>query len=444
MHKLDRMHRIKILSKTLMAAGIFTASLNLYAENLPLTLAFTETLSRDSNLYRVEPGQYAVADTVSSTGLKIGLDKYYGRQHYTATLGSAINRYFDSQNLNNTSYDLNFNTASEVSDKGLLTVNGGASQNLARFDVAGYNTIDTIKNTQKTSNLGGQLSYGGYGTLNPYISFNHYQQGFTVTNSNYQAANQNTYGVGTYYSIVPQLNIGLGLRRTNGDVDYDDGSGGKISNNFRRRDIDLSMNWSATGLSSLYARISATHEKDNYEPNSNLLTPLLETESKSWTSEINWQYTPQGRLAYALSYSRDKGNVGRLYDNTTMSGADYFGLSEIQKNENNRLTDTINAKITWDATYKIKINAAAALTKYRLDQSTQFLISNGQTGQGAATPNQTSTYTQYSIGGQYQFARWLNLYCDVKRIKRTEDAEYRPFNATVTACTGQFNINGMN
>jgi hypothetical protein len=443
MHKQNYMRRVKILSKALTLAGCTAACMSAYAENLPLTLAITETVSRDSNLYRVEPGQYAVADTVSSTGLKIGLDKSYGRQQYKASLGSAINRYFDSKNLNNTSYDLNFNAASEISDKGLISIYGNATQNLARFDVAGYNTVDTVKNTQKSSSTGGQLSYGGNGTLNPYVSINHFQQGFTATSSNYQSSNQNTYGLGTYYSVVPQLNIGLGARITRGDIDYADGLGGSISNDLSRRDIDLTTNWIASGLSSLYARLSSTHETDHYAPNPNIA--LLDTKTKSWTGEVNWQYTPQGRLSYSINYVRDQGNVGRSYDNTSQFGSVLtdLGVTAGKLNENNRLADTLNAKLTWDLSYKIKINTSASYTRYHLSQTETNSLSTGSTV-SSETPTQKSIYSQYSLGGQYQFSRMLNFYCDVRRIKRTEDAEYRPFNATVAACTGQFNINGMN
>ena len=80
--------------------------------------------------------EYAVADTVSSTGLKLAIDKPYGRQRYRASLGTAANLYLDSENLNNTSYDLDLSASSEFLDKGNFYLSAGATQNLARFDVA--------------------------------------------------------------------------------------------------------------------------------------------------------------------------------------------------------------------------------------------------------------------------------------------------------------------
>lgn len=441
MRKRAHAYLVESPSKTLLAIAITALGASAHADNLPLSLSLSETLSRDNNLYRVEPGQYAIADTVSSTGMTLGLDKSYGRQHYTANLGTALNRYIDSSQLNNTSYDVNLNISSEFADKGLLRLGGGATQKLARFDIANGDVINTNKNIKNTSYLNAQGSYGGYGALNPYVTYTHFQQGFTYTNSNYQTANQNAIGLGTYYALVPQFNIGFGVRGTDGDISYDQtGNNQVLIDHMHRRDIDLTANWVATGLSSLYARLSATKSKDRYEGSNN---GQQSSENEGWTGDINWSYTPQGRLSYYFDLSRDTGNTGRgaagdIYNQPTGT---YKPGS--QNTENNRLSDTLNAKITWDASYKFKLNAAAYYTRYTLYRTSITTYTDGSVVP-VNNPTETSHSSEYSIGGKYQFARWLDLYCDIKRLKRTEDTEYRPYNATVTACTGQFNINGMN
>lgn len=435
-------------TKTLLALVATATCLHAAADNLPLNLTVSETLSRDSNLYRVAPGQYAVADTVSSTGLKLGLDKSYGRQRYTANLGTALNRYLDSKKLNNTSYDLNLGLQSEFADKGLFQLTGETTQNLARFDIANSNSVTSTKNTQNTKQINGQISYGGYGSLNPYISANHYQQGFTYTNSSYQAMNQNTYGLGTYYSPVSQLSLGLGGRLTKGRLNYDLGDGSQLVDETIRRDIDLTANWAATGLSSLYTRVSATHSKDRF--NNPINGGITDASNKGLTGEATWNYTPQGKLAYMLDFTRDKGNVGRGYTDTQLysDSQQEFTVTKNTLQENDRLTNTLSGKITWDISYKFKLNSTFSYTRYKLSQSTSYLAmsSSGISGSspGNPIPSEKSRYTQFSIGGKYTYARWLDLYCEIKRIKRTQDAEYTPFNSTVTACTGQFNINGMN
>lgn len=434
-------------TKTLLALAAAAVSLHAAADNLPLSLTVSETLSRDSNLYRVAPGQYAVADTVSSTGLKMGLDKSYGRQRYLFTAGTALNRYFDSTKLNNTSYNINLGLQSEFADKGLLQLNGNASQNLARFDIANTNSITSAKNTQNTSQFNGQVSYGGYGSLNPYVSLNHFQQGFTYTSSSYQAMNQNTYGLGTYYNPVSQLSLGLGARLTKGDINYDIGGGNTLTDNVKRRDIDLTANWTATGLSTLYARISATHSQDDF------IDPvgggIQNATSKGLTGELKWAYKPQGRFDYSLDFSRDKGNVGRgylsVYDYTDPITKTSGSFSQIQRNENNRLANNLYARVNYDLTYKIKLFSEFSYTKYHLYQNIDTIYSDPQfASTQTSLGSQSSHYTQFSIGGKYNYARWLDVYCEIRRIKRTQDAEYTPFNSTVTSCTGQFNINGMN
>lgn len=437
-----------ISAKKLVACAATLCCAAVHADNLPLSLSVSETLSRDNNLYRAEPGQYAIADTVSSTGLKLGLDKSYSRQRYTANLGTALNRYIDSTQLNNTSYDLNLGITSEFADKGLVQFGAGATQQLARFDVANGSVISQTKNTQNTSYVNAQTSYGGYGLFNPYASINHFQQGFTYTNSNYQAMNQNTFGLGTYYKLVPQLNLGVGARLTRGDVNYDQGTGDILTDETRRRDIDLSANWVVSGLSNLYARISATRSRDEYK---NSLGGIQKSDNRGTTGEISWNYTPQGRLEYSLGFTRDSGNAGRNYDISNSEfygGATYsdLGGQAYQKNENNRLANTLNGKVTWDLSYKVKLNTSFSYTKYHLYRNIETTVigSDGAFVQPESLNSQKSRQTQFALGGKYTFARWLDLYCDITRYKRTEDAEYRPFNATVTACTGQFNINGMN
>lgn len=411
----------------LIATGLF-GSTHASAENLPLSLSVIETLSRDSNLYRVQPTEYSIADTVSSTGLKLGLDKSYGRQRYVANFETYANRYFDSTQLNNTSYEVNLNITSEFLDKGLLQISGNAKQNLTRFDVASNNNTEQSKNIQTSSYFDSLISYGGYGSLNPYFDFTHLQQGFTYTNSNYQAYNLNSFAIGTNYAIAPQLSVGIGIRHVRGDIDYD-ALDSTVIDQMRRNSIDLTSTWAATGLSKLTARLSATRSKDKYQ---NSLTDS--SENKGWTGDINWEYTPQGRMSYTLEFKRDYGNQGQAGKNIDMESLSLFNYNT----ENNRLSNILNMKATWEATSKIRLNASASYTKYHLD------VISSETGASTSSTTNHSRYTIFSVGGQYEFARWANLYCDIKRIKRTRDAEYTPFNSTVTACTGQFNINGMN
>lgn len=438
MHIQVRSYVQGISAKSLVAGACALCCVAAHADNLPLSLSISETLSRDNNLYRVEPGQYAIADTVSSTGLKLGLDKSYSRQRYVANIGTALNRYIDSTKLNNTSYDVNLGITSEFADKGLAQFNAGATQQLARFDIANGTNIEQTKNLQTTSSVSGQVQYGGYGAWSQYVNISHYQQGFTYTSPNYQTMNQNTVGLGTIYKIVPQLSVGLGARFTRGDINNDQGNGEILTDDMRRRDIDLTSNWVASGLSKLYARLGVSKTHDSY---TNSFSSLTNATSKGWTGEINWDYTPQGRFEYNLTYIRDNGNIGRGYESGDSA------LRILAKNENNRSFNKLGGKLTWDVTYKIKLNAAFEYTKYRLIQTENgTIIQNGVESPTAGEQNglSQSRYTQYSIGGKYEFARWLDLYCDIKRLKRTQDAEYRPYNATVTACTGQFNINGMN
>ncbi|HZV92886.1 MAG TPA: hypothetical protein VFF72_06680, partial [Caldimonas sp.] len=85
------------------AAGAEPGTTATPAGATPWYLGASESLTRDSNVYRVPGGP---GDTYSSTSLLGGFDQHIGRQRVFGNANVGINRYDGQSRLNNTSYNV--------------------------------------------------------------------------------------------------------------------------------------------------------------------------------------------------------------------------------------------------------------------------------------------------------------------------------------------------
>ncbi|MFM2058565.1 MAG: hypothetical protein RLY71_2950, partial [Pseudomonadota bacterium] len=72
-------------------------------ENSPYYLGATLSLTSNSNIYQTKVAQQ---DTITSTGLRVGLDQNFSRQHLLVNLGANSNRFATHKNNDYTDYDL--------------------------------------------------------------------------------------------------------------------------------------------------------------------------------------------------------------------------------------------------------------------------------------------------------------------------------------------------
>ena len=109
------------------------------AEPNPYYVGVGQGFTHDSNVYRIPSGP---GDTYSSTTLFGGFDQPISRQRVFGRGGVSLNRYFNEQPLNHTSYDFLLGAALATIENISGNVNLGLTQNLAA-PISGVNLPDS-------------------------------------------------------------------------------------------------------------------------------------------------------------------------------------------------------------------------------------------------------------------------------------------------------------
>lgn len=406
----------------LMALAGALCALPAAAENFPLSLGISQQVQRDSNLLRRDTN--VESDTISSTGLQVGLDKSYGRQRYTADLVGRINRYSNFDVYNNNSYDLNGGFYTEIGRDVALGLNGNSTEELARFEDAGRSGL-TTKNTRNVRQGNARLTYGLHGPLSIDLNWNGFRQDYDVNNGYFEDVKSRTVGAGLNWSPRQLLTFGVGVSQTNSDVDT-----GALTYEKQRRSVDLTTRWEVTGVSSLFGRISLGREERDFGP-------TRSDEEDNWSALVTWNYRPRGRLVFDTTLSRSTGSTGQFYESLGQSGA--FTTTSL----NDATTSTsLGLKIGWEATARIRLEASADYTLY--DRSRDIAQAAGISSSSSSTST-SNRYTAFGLSATYSPFRWLQLSCGAQRLKRTEAVAfgYNAFDADVVYCSGVFYINGM-
>lgn len=393
------------------------------AENFPLSLGVSQQVQHDSNLLRRDTN--IESDTISSTGLQIGLDKSYGRQRYTADLVGRINRYSNFDVYNNNSYDLNGGFQTEIGRDIALGLNGNTTEELARFEDAGRSGL-TTKNTRNVRQANARLTYGLHGPLSLNFNWSGFKQDYDVNNGYFEDVKSRTLGAGLSWSPRQLLSFGVGVSQTDSDVDS-----GSVAYDKTRRSVDLSTRWQVTGVSSLFGRVSLGKEERDL-PGAN------SWKNDNWSALVTWNYRPRGRLVFDATLSRTTGSTGSL----TETDYGLFGFFTTSQNEATTST-ALNLKVGWEATAKIRLEASADYTLY--DRSRRVAQASGLFGNSSASASTSSHFTAFGLSASYTPYRWLQLSCGAQRLKRTADLTfgYNSFDADIVYCSGTFYINGM-
>ncbi len=404
-----------VLNTTLLGLGLALGA-PAFADNA-LGLLLSETLTYDTNILKDD--RQKRSDTVSSTGVKVFLDKSYGRQQYTASVLGVFQRYKNQKDYDNDGYQIDLGLSSEIGARGLVSLEHDAGKTLQ--DVSGqgltrYRETLTTRSTRLNGRYGLYGKWGLSGALNS----------DEVKYSNRDFQDQTTSGarLGLRYSPSDLLYFDLGLRKSESQRDkypffYNDGGLSKLSigEKVDRTDINLVTRWVVTGYSILNAEISATNEnynKDNAR------------DFDGFTGRATWQFTPRGKVSYSFALTRDTNNAGG-YTNTDP----ILGLLALE-NSQKRLTTGLQGTANWAATSKISANLG--FTWRKLEEEEQDRARDRIT-------RTAGSYRSASVGLKYVPSRWLSFNCNVSSYKRSGTVLAVGYSGETYACTAGFVLN---
>ncbi|MFM2066753.1 MAG: hypothetical protein RLZZ584_1662 [Pseudomonadota bacterium] len=359
------------------------AALPAQAQQSPYYAGVVQNVNTDSNVYRAAKGSATSRDTISATGLRLGVDQTFGRQHLVVSADANANRYARRKELNNTDYALNtrldWSTLERVS--GVLSF--GTRQSLYRLDGVAAGVSD--RNMLRSNNFGLQAQLGVVTDLS-------FDAGVSASQDRYSAAlyrsrnlNQKSANFGLRVRPGSGLTLRVGLRH--GEGRFVDGA-----DVTKRDDVDFSSAIELSGASTLNARLSRTQERHQQAGLA---------DSRGWTGGLGWNWKPLGRVSFGLDLTRDGSVSASGFDNLVTTGA----------TTDTRIQNRLGLRADWEISAAWRVNSAVGLTRRTVNSR---LVLGGD----AAVADQTDRTLTYSLGLSYAPVRNIDLSCNISQEDR--------------------------
>lgn len=356
----------------------------------------------DSNVLRTANNEQS--DTSTSLRLLGGLNKNLGRQRLYLDGNVSDNRYNDFKSLNNTSYGLN--TGIDWSTIGNVTGNlrYGTTQSLANRALPGV-APSSSRNTERTQLAGASIRYPMNSRLAVEGGLQHRAVDYSQPAYNVLENTQNVANAGVVYGLSGVLTLGVGARVTKSEAPHYSPAGGDKTD---RNDVDFTVNWSPTGLSTLTGRLSVGKEDHSRATAANF---------SGVTGMVGWDYRATGRLRFNTSLARDTGSEARFVG--------FQGGSDSAATESYRLTTTFQANALYQLSGKIEANALYSRTRGALVSQN---VSSGN-----------DTLDTLGVGATYKATRNVTLSCKLGHENRsTTSALSSSYDANTFGCLANF------
>lgn len=363
--------------------------------------------THDSNITRQPSGQER-ADSYLSTGAFAAVDLPISRQRLYFNGTVRKNTFNEQSQLDNVSYALSTGLDWATLERLSGSLSYAANRNLASYGGANNPLINTL-NVESTRQFDAVARLGGTTALTTEASYQARSLDYSAEAFNFREFDQSAVKLAAIFRSSSKLSVGAGLRVTKGNYpryrQRVDGS--FVADRFRRRDVDLSVNWVPSGLSTVSARLSVGRQTN---------TELTQYEFSGVTGAVSWTYRPTAKTQFVTTVSRDTGAENRFLDG---GGAGQFSLSDTS-----RLSTAVRLSARYEATAKIQLNGTLAYTRLSL--------TDALTG-GSGTDHSV----RLGLGARYAPTRSLAVECNVSRDNYSTDRATNSYDADSVGCTAQ-------
>ena len=374
----------------------------------------------DSNLFR-QSAPLAQADRYLAFDVAAGFDQPIQRQRVRADLTLRSTRYETRSDLDNLGGGLflQWDGATAGGWAGSATLR--ANQSLATYVAGGDITVQS-RNIERVGSLQAQVIYG----LTSIWSLNGSAELRGLTYSAPELASQeNTQqalAITAQWRPGTALQVALGPRFTHARYPQAiaDGSGGFFADSFDRRDLDLTTTWTASGATSVTARLSASEETHDV---------LSRLDIAGTTGAINAVWQPTGKLTFNLAASRDTGSE-TSFANLGSAQQPLVGVGD-----SSQLTARLFLSTSYQATAKIQAGITVLGEQRRLEthRSIGPFTLPGEFGHDRTLTAAASLH--------YEPNRTTTLECRFARIHRSvESGTVTPFDVRQGQCQAQITL----
>lgn len=371
--------RLGVVALAALAAG------QAAAETSPFIFRVSEQLTYDSNIFRTQDNEKR--DLYSTTALTAAIDQPYGRQRYLASATVNGQVFKNQDQLNNVGYELQAGMDWEAASRLSGDLRVMSTRSLVSYANYNQGQTDREKVMQTTNTANFRARYGLAAPFAVEGTLAYRSIGMSGEQLDNQEVRNGTAGAAVIYQPSDLLSLGLGVRYSDGKYPYY--TADRAPDPYTRTDIDLTVRWKLSGLSTLDGRFTSSNEKHS---------DLPLRDFNGFTSQVSWLYQVTGKTQLGLTYRRDTGNNTDFVDNAS-SGTTIYGSPS-------RLTDTVGLNARWDATAKIRVTADASFGH------DSYSFSDGQDAGSGNTRG-------FRLAANYQASRALLFSCGAGYAKRT-------------------------
>lgn len=392
------------------------------AETSPYSFGAGLSAGTDNNVFRAPSGQ-EVSDRYVVASLFAGADQLIGRQRLQANATLRRSQFQQRKDLDNTGYGVqlgwNGATAGDVS----WNLSYAANRNLASYAtiLEPERRIANIETSQQAS-AGVQLGLVAQWLANATLS--HRSIDYSAAAYADDQYRLDSAGFGVQWNPLGPLSATAGPRFTRGRYPQaSTAADGTVQpDQFDRHDFDLSLNWVASGASTLSTRMSITRQQ--YEL-------LNDRDYDGATGQVTWAWTATGKTRVNASISRDTGSETSFFTLT------FLGQPLRGTGDNSQLTTSFTGRLDHELTGKIALSLAAHYAQRRLSASS--LLGDGSLV--LASEAGRERVGSVSVSMRFVPTRAMALACEIAHHRRAADTTLSsPYRADTLSCSAQITL----
>lgn len=387
--------------KALPLLGALLCAASVCAETNPFSVGLATQRVEDSNVLRT-PDSAAQSDSITTIGVRLGLDQPMGRDRLHATASYDQNRFGSQSALNNNAYRVDAGFDWTAANNWAGEFGADAGEQLFRYDLQTGTVTPSIQRTQHAfarARVGIVTRWtfdGGVEAMD---------QSYSIVAAQNRDQNWQAISLGTRLQQTPDLSVRASLRAVQGKYPHL-GTG----DSFDRNEAQLSASWHVSGASTLDTAVSVSQESHSLQSI---------RDATYWLGSVRWQWEPTAKTRLGLRLGRDS-------DTGTTDVAS--GITDV------RVRDSLEFTVSYLPTAKIQVDAQARYARRNLDNT--FVIA-----QGAAVVRATDATNALSLSVAYHPIRPVDLGCTLSREQRTVSGANAgltyPYAANVIGCFGQ-------
>lgn len=394
------------------------------AETSPWYVGVSQSLTHDSNLYRVDSatpiGNFSRSDTVSNTSLVAGLDQPIGRQRVYGNAKLGVNRYSRNDYLDDNSYTLTTGLDWSTIQRFSGNLGVAASRNQRSFNVdSGPNLVETRKNNESVAQVDATLRVGVLTPLTLETAVGYRRLSYSAPEYDSSEYRQVRASLGLRYRPrIATFGMSFSLADSQYETSPAQAAGGQVAEKVRRSSLDLTVNWPASGASNVYARLSPTRVA--YDQ-------FTQRDFSGLTGALKWNWLPTGKLNVETRLVHD---ISRDSNFETFGGPAIVGTSNT-----GRTTTDLNMAVGYELTAKIALNAALGTSHRSLERTANV------SGVSVVTAKGIDDTNTLSIGARWTPLRSVQVGCNLVLDQRAASGGLtRDYRSSTVGCYGQVTL----